>query len=365
MEPIASPKQWPIARRLALPRHAILCLLGAALLTSLPTTQAFSGSDPALVAALPSVRTLELTGFTRALAQVRLVAETAGRVESVGADIGQPIPSDGTFALMDGTFIRLEIEQLAVEALRLKDRIAFARREVERHKELARQKNTSASQLDGLEQTLRGDTHALEAVEVRRRILEERLARTRIRAPADWLVTARTVEPDQWVGEGEVVGAAADFSALLVPFALTPEQYAALGATDSGSGDGASGLQLRLLDVNRDEARQVPASLYRVNPGFDPDTRKVLVDLRIDAEVQPRRGGLRVGLSLALPERTGAVLLPAAAVDERYEEYWLTREDGTRVQVVRLGDGGDQGPGLLRLASPQVRAGDRFRLGED
>jgi RND family efflux transporter MFP subunit len=369
MKPIADPKQLPIARRLALPRFSILCLLGAALLTSLPATQAFSGSDPTLVTALPAVRTLELTGFTRALAQVRLVAEAAGRVESVNADIGQPIPADGTFALMDGTFIRLEIEQLAVEALRLEDQIAFARREVERHKELARQKNTSASQLDGLEQTLRGDTHALEAVGVRRRILEERLARTRIRAPAGWSVTARTVEPGQWVGEGEVVGAAADFSALLVPFALTPEQYAALSAAGEdhgeGIGDGIGGLQLRLLDLDRDKARQVPASLYRVNPGFDPDTRKVLVDLRIDAEVEPKRGGLRVGLSLALPERTGAVLLPAAAVDERYEEYWVTREDGTRVQVMRLGDAGDQGPGLLRLASPQVRAGDRFRLTED
>ena len=365
MKPIPDSKQLPIARRLAPPRLSTLCLLGAALLTSLPAAPAFSGSDPTLVTALPAVRTLELTGFTRARAQVRLVAEAAGRVESVSADIGQPIPADGTFALMDGTFIRLEIEQLAVEALRLEDQIAFARREVERHKELARQKNTSASQLDGLEQTLRSDTHALEAVGVRRRILEERLARTRIRAPAGWLVTARTVEPGQWVGEGEVVGAAADFSALLVPFALTPEQYAALSAAGEDIGDGAGGLQLRLLDLDRDKARQVPASVYRVNPGFDPDTRKVLVDLRIDAEVQPKRGGLRVGLSLALPERTGAVLLPATAVEERYEEYWLTREDGTRVQVMRLGDAGDQGSGLLRLASPQVRAGDRFRLTED
>jgi RND family efflux transporter MFP subunit len=338
------------------PRARLGFALPAALIASLLSGPTPAAADPTLVTALPAIHRVDLTGFTRALAGMRLVAEVAGRVEAVSADIGQPIPADGTFARIDDTFIRLELDQVAVEAQRLESQIAFARREVERYEELARQKNTSASQLDGLEQTLRDDGHALAAVQVKRRVLEERLARTRIRAPAGWLVKARTIEPGQWVGDGEMVGEAADFSALLVPFALTPEQYAALSAS---AAEGA--LHLDLLDLNQ----QVPASVYRANPGFDPTTRKVLVDLRIDAPVEPRRGGLRARLTIPLPERTGAVLLPRAAVEERYEEFWLTREDGSQVQVMRLGDAGDQGPDLLRVASPHVRAGERFRLHGD
>jgi RND family efflux transporter MFP subunit len=330
--------------------------LRATLVAGLLGGPSLAAADPALVTALPAIHNVELTGFTRALAEVRLVAEVAGRVEAVNADIGQPIPADGTFARIDDTFIRLDLDQVRVEAQRLESRIAFARREVDRYKELARQKNTSASQLDGLEQTLRDDGHAFAEVQIKRQVLEERLLRTRVRAPGGWLVTARTIEPGQWVSEGEMVGEAADFSALLVPFALTPEQFAALtaaGATDQG-------LHLDLLDLDLD----VPASLFRSNPGFDPTTRKVLVDLRINTDLTPMRGGLRARLTLPLPERTGAVLLPAAAVEERYEEFWVTREDGTRVQVMRMGAAGGQDPGLLRLASPQLHAGERFRLAD-
>lgn len=340
-------------------QSALQSLLPALLATLIGGAQAAGnatdGTNPQLVTALPAVRAVDLTGFTRALAAVRLVAEVAGRVRHVGVDIGQAIPPDGTFARIDDTFIRLERDEVLVQEERLTSQIAFARREVERYQELARQKNTSASQLDTLEQTLRDNAHALRGTEIKRRVLEERLARTQIRAPAGWLVTARAVEPGQWVQVGEVVGEAADFSALLVPFALTPEQYAAL----TGEAASAEGLRLDMLDLGT----QVRAGIYRTNPGFDPATRKVLVDLRIETPLPERRGGLRARLALPLPERTGAVLLPASAVEERYEEFWVTREDGARVPVVRLGAAGD--PGMLRIASPQIQVGERFRMRPD
>jgi len=316
-----------------------------------------ASADSNLVTARPALRTVEFTGFTRPRAELRLVAEVAGRIETVSADIGQAIPADGGFARIDDTFIRLEIAATVVEAERMESQIAFARREVDRHRELVRQKNASVSQLDALEQGLRNDTYALAALRVKRRVIDERLARARVRAPAGWRVTARTIEPGQWVNEGEVVGTAADFSALLVPFALTPEQYAALQTLAARD----PGLSLELFD----QGIRTLARLDRANPDFDPETRKLRVDLRIDAQLASMRGGLRVGLALPLAERTGAVLLPATTLAERYEEFWLTRADGTQVQVMRLGDAGSQGPGLLRLASPQIRAGERFRLRGD
>jgi RND family efflux transporter MFP subunit len=317
----------------------------------LAVTCAAEETDAALATAAPAVREISLSGFTRARARLRLVAETPGRMEEVFHDIGDTIGGDGTFGRLDDTFIRLELDEVEVQQERLHAQIEYDEREVERYRKLARQNNASASQLDTLEQTLRDNRHELRVLEVRQRILEERLVRTRIRAPAGWQVTGRTVEPGQWVADGETVGEAGDFSLLIVPFALTPEQHAALAR------DGDS-IRLRLPDLNR----EVSAAVYRTNPGFDPTTRKIAVDLEIKDDIEPRRGGLRAELSLSLPERTGAVLLPAAAVERSYEELWVTREDGDRVRVMLLGPGEEANGPSLRVASPDIEPGQRFRL---
>jgi RND family efflux transporter MFP subunit len=317
------------------------------------TSDAIAQPHASLATAEPAVRETMLTGFTRARATLPLVAETSGRTEAVSRDIGGAIGKDGIFARLDDTFIRLELEQVAVEQERLRNQIAFDQREVKRYTELARRNNASASQLDSLEQTLRDNKEALRVLEVKQKVLQERLARTRIRAPSDWLVTSRAVEPGQWVREGEKVGEVADFSALLVPFALTPEQYAAL--TGPGSGDS---IRLRLPDIGQ----EVAASVYRTNPRFDPETRKIAVELEIRDQVSPHRGGLRAQLSLWLPERTGAVLLPPEAVDRSYEEHWVTRENGERVRVMLLGRTGGSDGERLHVAAPNVAPGQRFRL---
>jgi RND family efflux transporter MFP subunit len=329
----------PLAARLLLPA---LALAAAA---------AWAEPGARLVTAEPAVRGVTLSGFTRARARLRLVAEIPGRVEEVYADIGDTVGAEGVFARIDDTFIRLELEQVRVEQARLRSQIDYDRREVARYEELARERNASASQLDTLEQALRDNRHALEVLEVKQRVLEERLTRTRIRAPAGWQVVARSVEPGQWVAAGGLVGEAADYSRLLVPFALTPQQHAALGARPGG-------LRLALPDLGT----EVGADVYRTNPGFDPETRKIAVELAITDELEPRRGGLRALLTLALPERTGAVMLPPEAVESSYEEHWVTREDGERLQVTVLGRAVGGGADLLRVVSPRVAPGDRFRV---
>ena len=248
--------------------------------------------DPALVTAEPAVREIALTGFTRARAELPLVAETPGRVEEVAHDIGGTIGEDGTFARLDDTFIALELEEVKVQQERLHAQIDYDQREVKRYTKLARKNNASASQLDTLEQTLRDNRHELRVLEVKERILEERLVRTRIRAPAGWRVTGRDLEPGQWVKDGESVGRAADFSALIVPFALTPEQHAALTASSGG-------ISLRLPDLQLD----VAATHLPHEPGIRPGHAK------------NRRGPGDPGPSRAPPRRPArpAEVAPAGA----------------------------------------------------
>lgn len=314
----------------------------------------FAEESPEVTTALPAMREVALLGFTRAVAELPLVAETEGRVQSIDFDIGDAITAPGRFARIDTTFLQLDLEETAVQEDRLRSQIDFDTREVARFRALVRQNSAAASQLDALEQSLRDNSHALRALDVKRRVLEERLARATIAAPLGWHVTERLIELGQWVRGGETAARVADFSTLLVPFALTPEQFSALQKT-------AEGLRLELVDNGTSAPPRVRARIHRVNPGFDPETRKIAVELALADPLPEARGGIRMRLRLPLPEATGAVSLPPAAVGSSYEEAWVVREDARRIPVLRLGpDAGD--PSRVRVSSPELRAGDRVRV---
>lgn len=304
--------------------------------------------------AMAAVREIELSGFTRARASLPVASESEGRVEAVLYEIGETVADDGVFARIDDTFLRLELEEILERREQLRSQIDYDAREVTRYEQLAQQNNAAAAQLDTFEQTLRNHRHELRQLGVRQRILQERLRRKEIEAPPGWRVTARSVEPGQWVSAGERVGVVADFTSLVVPFALTPSQYGALDAQAEKGG----GLTVALPDL----ARSVPVSVYRSNPGFDAQTRKIAVELKLEETVTPQRGGLRVILRLPQPEHSGAVLLPERAVRHSYEEYWVEPVEGRPIRVMLLGRQPGEGGDLLRVSSPDIAPGDRFRL---
>ncbi|EXJ13532.1 efflux RND transporter periplasmic adaptor subunit [Imhoffiella purpurea] len=350
MPPSSSPSHFPGSARHGGPARPPVyrLLLAWGLVAALIPAFAGAAEEEAL-AARPSSRFIELTAFTRPRARLPLVAEMAGRVEAVLQDIGDPVGEDGLFARLDATFLKLELEENGVEQARLRDQIAYDQREVERNRELARKNNVAAAQLDEARQTLRNDTQALRRLEVQARVLAEKISRTQIRAPSGWRLIERLIEPGQWVGDGERLGEAADFSILLLPFSLTPEQLVALRET----GETLS-VEIPELGV------QVPAAIYRVNPALDEATRKIDVDLRLQTAIEPQRGGLRAELRLQLPDPEN-LLIPAAAVHRGFEESWVQPLNGEPLVVTILGGERIEGREWLRARAPGLEPGDPLR----
>ena len=322
----------------------LLALLSAGNAPAAPPAAA----APHLFRARPAVRQVVLTGFTRARARIKITSEVSGRCLSVAAQVGQAIPPDGVFARLDDVFVRLELEANRVEQARLASRVAYLEKEVKRSRSLVRRRSQAQSELDRLEDQLGQARYRLRALAIAAKTLRERQRRFALTAPAGWLVIQRLLEPGQWVARGMVVGVVGDFSTLYVPLALSHPQLRALRRQ-------AGKLRLRLPELGR----LVPARLARVSPAFDPATRKINLDLAIKGGLEQMRGGLRAELTLEMPDPSGAVLVPAAALSRRYQEYWLTRKDGSQVRVLVLGDGPG---GSKRVASPQVKPGQRFRL---
>jgi membrane fusion protein (multidrug efflux system) len=301
-----------------------------------------------LVEAKPAAQAVTLTGFTRARAEIKLTSEVAGRCLAVEAEVGDVIGEKGVFARLDATFTKLELENNLVEQSRLKSRLAYLEKELKRTRTLVDRKSQAQAKLDSDEQQFDQAKHQLRALEVQEKTLRERIDRHTIKAPAGWQVMERKVEPGQWVGSGGEVGRVGDFRTLLVPLALTPEEYNALKIAKS--------IKLKIPA----DGLELHARIFRVSPAFDPATRKIKLDLAIEDGLSNKRGGLRAELVLQLPDPSGAVWLPTFAVSQRYQEFWLQHEDGNKVRVMVLGPGPE--PDTLRVTSPEVKPGQRFRL---
>jgi RND family efflux transporter MFP subunit len=290
------------------------------------------------------------TGFTRARTHLVLSAEMAGRIAEVNADMGDEI-GESPFACLDQTFIDLELAGNKSERDALRVDLNYYQKEVKRIRQLLKQNSSSQSQFDTAKRNLNKTEVQLASLGIAEKNLQEKKRRHCIQAPAGWRVIRRHVEPGQWVNTGEPVVEVGDYRSLLVPFSLTLPEYQSLQ-------DKGESLSVFLPD----QESEVPARLLRTSPAFDETSRKITLDLEIGEGVSPLRGGLRVELGVEIPLRTGAVLVPQAALIQRYEQYWLQRPDGNEVRVVYLGGNNGARGEWVSVVSPEVKPGDRFVL---
>ncbi len=342
--------------------HGLLLSFCCLLLSCTPT-YALTPSAPAGAAQptdtctiRPARQQILLSGFTRAQATLDIIPEVSGRCERIAADTGEIIAPDGIFAVIDSTLVKLDQKANSVKQEQLKRKLRFETRQVKRYQQLHSSKSSSLAQLD--EQELQRDQSRLELeqLQVEAEQLQELLARHTIRAPVGWHIIERNVEPGQWVASSRVLARAGDYQTLIIPLAVTPAELHSLQQTP------LIPISLPAHDLNGS------ASLSTISPGFDPVTRKIRIELSIDqptyTKIPFKQGGLRVKIPVHIPDPMHGFLVPAAAVEERYEEHWLTRPDQSRIPVIVLGPAAGQGdgPDLLRITSPDIKAGETFLL---
>ena len=304
-----------------------------------------------VVVARPAMRRVILTGYTRARYVMDIVSEEAGRCVKVIAEVGDQIGKSGLFAVLDTTFIDLALEKNRVDQKRLANMIAFHAKEVGRFEKLVERETAAQSRLDEIQNKLDQAEFQIQTLRVQEAELNERRSRHHIGVPQGWSIIQRDVEPGEWLSVGKHLGKAGDFRTLLVPFALSPEEYHALKKLKGP-------IEL-LLPGEGQNPISLKASVARISPAFDPETRKIKVELAVASGVSEKRGGLRTELTLSIPDPSGVVLIPAAAVTERYEEFWLTRANGEKVRVLFLGDGPDN---TYRVRASELKPGDKFRV---
>ncbi len=295
------------------------------------------------------VRKVTIIGFTRAQSKMPLATEVEGKVSQVFANVGEGIPDSSKFACLDDTFAKIDIKLAKNEMSRHYTDINYFKKEVSRHKKLVKKRTSAVSVLDGLVRKLDNARQALSIATIRKQRLKEHQRRHCVEAPKGWLVIDRNIEPGQWVNQGQVVAHIGNYSQLKVPVRLTQVELSALQKDKS---------QLELLLV--DSQLRVPAIIEHVSPAFDEKTRKILVDLLIEKEIHESHGGMRVSLTLNIPDsKSTSFIISEQALEERFEEYWINRKDGKRIRVKLLKELTN---GKVTISSPEITIGDQFKL---
>lgn len=335
----------PIFKSMKITHHISIAFLS--LLISL-TTGLSLANEGQLVTVQPAFQSTTISGFTRARHSMPLASEISGKISHIYADIGQAIPEDGIFACLDKTLIKLDIVTTENSIAQHYTDLKYLRKEANRHKKLVKTNSTAMSVLDDLNRKKDNASFARQHEKIHKKILEEKEERHCIKAPKNWKITQRNIEIGQWITAGTPIAQADDYNQLIIPLTLTHEELRALEQ------------KRKDFTVFLPEYKQeVPASLERISPAFDEQSHKIRVDLLINDTSKYYRGGIRAELTLQVSDKLNTFLIPKKALDERFEEAWLTRKNGKRIRVMILGYLNND---IAKISSPNINIGDQFKL---
>ena len=299
------------------------------------------------VTAKPAYRKTIVTGFSRARYSMVLSTEIAEKIKRVFVDIGDLVPRNGYIACLDDTFEKIDIQLMANEVAQHQVDIDYFRKQVNRYKKLVDRNSAAVSQLDEFKRELGNAVQLAQIKKLKKRRLQEKLKRHCIKAPQGWKMIERLAEPGQWLSVGDPVAKVGDYRSLLVPLSLSVSEMKALEHKQYD-------LKVKLPEYDL----TVPSKIERISPSFDEKSRKIQVDLILEKQLPVHRGGLRVEVTLELPEPAGTFLISASALDKKFEEVWLERKDGSRISVDLLGYADH---GLARISSYEIQTGDQFK----
>jgi HlyD family secretion protein len=194
-------------------------------------------------------------------------------------------------------------------------------------------------------------------------VARAKLDATVIRAPADGVLIARSVEP------GDVAQAGKE----LLMLAPTGEMQVVVNIDEKNLGKLAIG-QKALVSADAFPGESFPAELFYVNPGIDPVRGAVEVKLRVPDPPAYLRQDMTVSVDIEIARRDGVLIAPADAVhDVPTAHPWVLAVRGGRAvkQPVKLGMRGDAalelvsgvsaGESLVPTTNAVVTAGQRVR----
>lgn len=273
----------------------------------------------------PMPRALAGIGTLTAINQVRVTAETAGRVVEVMFEAGSEVRAGAALVQLNDAPELAELASYQAQA-------QLAEANLQRTRELATQEFSSKAALDQ-------NQAQLEQARAEIKRVEAMIAQKMVRAPFDGRLGIREVEIGQYVSPGAELVTLTDLSRLYVDLTVAEQQRQLL----------TPGLPVEITtDAMPD--RVFKGELTTIEPQVDPATRAIKVQATLDNPEELLLPGMFANARIILPDGPEVVMLPETAI--AHTLY------GESVFIVRAGEAGMDGEPQQKVEQVFVRTGE-------
>jgi multidrug efflux system membrane fusion protein len=266
---------------------------------------------------------LEAVGSLRAVREVMLSPEVAGRVTAIRFKAGQRVGAGATLVELNAGPERADRAAAAAKA-------EFARLQLARSRQLV---PAGAESREMLQQRQAERDQAVAAV----RQLDARLAQKRISAPFSGEVGVRRINLGQYLNPGDAIATLTSLDELFVDFSVPQQELSKLSIGSE-------------VQVTSDAwpGRTFTAQVTSIEPRIAEDSRNIWVQGRLANRDRALRPGMYVNAALSLPPLSDALVVPTTAI--------ITSAQGDSVVVIRGKDARKEGKAQM----VSVTAGRRF-----
>ena len=285
--------------------------------------------------------------------QARLAAEVEGRLEWV-AEVGVVVRKGETVARLDDVLLEhsLLADEAAVE--RERARLKYQSAEVRRLTPLVKKQSIPQSQLDEAVANSGMTRAEIASGQARVALARERLARARLRAPFDGVITERLLQAGEWAESGAAVVRLVDTSSLeiqtWVPVNALKFIHQGSTLTLTGNPTSAVGTVRTIVPVGDNRSR-----LYELRLGFAGQNWPVGADVRVAVPSAKPRKVLTIPRDALVLRRDGKSVF---RIDAEGLAQRVSVTTGIAVGPLIQVDGIQSGDRVV------VRGGERLRPGQ-
>lgn len=266
-------------------------------------------------------------GTLRALAEVVISSEVAGRVESVLFEEGSPVEAGQVLVTLEDEKLRRQLaaSDSVLEAARV--RVANLERSFERQQRLVEQGLVSEEEFEQVRTDLDAARAEMAQLQAQVELVREQLQDTEIRAPFAGTISERLVDPGAYVSPGDPLAHLYQLDPLEISFSV-PERFA---------GRIAEGQPVSVTTAAYPD-RSFDGQVSYLSPSIDEATRTLGVKARVpNLDKQLKPGAFATAL-VTVGERKNPVVPSEALVATRTGYMVFVVEDGrARARDVETG----------------------------
>lgn len=261
-----------------------------------------------------------VNGKIAAHTEVSIVPKAVGKVAQVNFQVGDQVHQGDVLLRLDSTELQAQLKQARAGLAMAKANYENARANLERTKSLFEQGAVSQQQLEAAQTMVATGSTDSAAASVQ--LIEAQIANTVVKAPADGIVSARTIEVGEIAGQTPVM-TIVDIDQVKVATNVTEGEVNKLKV----------GQKVDVI-VSAESDQPFTGTIATISPAADSQSSTFPITIQIPNADHKLKPGMFAEIKLALETKNGVLVLPKQAViDSGGKKYVYVVKDNKGVQT--------------------------------